>query len=223
MSNFQWHSVHNLHDLKIFYKQVIPKIRKAARRHGYAIGVHGSMVRDLDLIAVPWKENHSSPDQVAKAIQFAACGLRQKKYKWEKKPCGRIATMFPICWEEFNAVHGTGHIDLSLTPTKQERVMSLTNTEQYLTDYVEHAAAPVRQYISALESEIQRLRERHKELEEETRWIPVSERLPEEEGIYLCWFMFDGKGYATTAQFYNGLFRNSDSLKITHWKPITPP
>lgn len=41
---------------------------RVARRHGYAIGVHGSMSRDLDLIAVPWVESASSPDELLKEI-----------------------------------------------------------------------------------------------------------------------------------------------------------
>lgn len=33
---------------------VIDRIRAVAREHGWAIGAHGSLVRDIDLIAVPW-------------------------------------------------------------------------------------------------------------------------------------------------------------------------
>ena len=34
--------------------KIITKIRQIARKHGWAIGVHGSLKRDIDLIAVPW-------------------------------------------------------------------------------------------------------------------------------------------------------------------------
>lgn len=33
------------------------------QRHGYAMGLHGSMVRDLDVIAVPWTED-AAPESV---------------------------------------------------------------------------------------------------------------------------------------------------------------
>lgn len=33
---------------------IVPKIRAIARRYGWAIGSHGTMKRDVDLIAVPW-------------------------------------------------------------------------------------------------------------------------------------------------------------------------
>lgn len=35
-------------------EKTIEKIRKVARRHGWAIGVHGSLKRDIDLIGTPW-------------------------------------------------------------------------------------------------------------------------------------------------------------------------
>jgi|SRR5690606_29697750 len=46
------------------YAWMIPYITRIARRHGYAIGVHGSMSRDLDLIAVPWVEDANEPEEL---------------------------------------------------------------------------------------------------------------------------------------------------------------
>jgi hypothetical protein len=48
--------------------EIIARVRNVARGHGYAIGVHGSLVRDVDLIAAPWIERASAPDELAKAI-----------------------------------------------------------------------------------------------------------------------------------------------------------
>ena len=58
-----------------FHVPVLPAIRRAARDVGFGIGLHGSMRRDLDLIVVPWVENHATPDELAATIQKAACGL----------------------------------------------------------------------------------------------------------------------------------------------------
>lgn len=33
---------------------IVEQVRAVARLHGWAIGAHGSMLRDIDLIAVPW-------------------------------------------------------------------------------------------------------------------------------------------------------------------------
>jgi hypothetical protein len=40
----------------LVYAQIFPMIREKAKELGYAIGLHGSMLRDLDLIAMPWIE-----------------------------------------------------------------------------------------------------------------------------------------------------------------------
>ena len=42
------------------YVEYLPEIRKRAKELGWAIGVHGSLVRDFDLIAVKWVEDASS-------------------------------------------------------------------------------------------------------------------------------------------------------------------
>jgi hypothetical protein len=116
----RWTHVHNKDELEAFYRSVLENIRKEAEYHGYAIGVHGSLRRDLDLIAVPWKHDHSDKNDLAAAIQEAACGFPQESYQWEKKPCRRLAVSFPVCWTErsdgFPAETNLGHIDLSVMP-----------------------------------------------------------------------------------------------------------
>jgi hypothetical protein len=52
-----------------YVKKLIEPIRVVARAHGYAIGVHGSLKRDIDLIAVPWSQEASTPKVLADAIQ----------------------------------------------------------------------------------------------------------------------------------------------------------
>lgn len=55
------------------YKRLIEPLRVVARRLGYALVVHGSMLRDLDLVAVPWVEDGVVPAKtLAKAIQHKA-------------------------------------------------------------------------------------------------------------------------------------------------------
>lgn len=39
---------------------IVERVRALARLHGWAIGEHGSMVRDIDLIAVPWTDDASA-------------------------------------------------------------------------------------------------------------------------------------------------------------------
>lgn len=115
-NGMKWQCVNTEYELKCFYKSIMPRLSLEARKLGYAIGVHGSLHRDLDLIAIPWVDDHSVADELACALQLAACGFKNAAYVWEKKPCGRIATMFPVCWTDC-AIDGAGHIDLSVMPS----------------------------------------------------------------------------------------------------------
>ncbi len=47
---------------------IITKIRDIAKDHGWAIGVHGSLERDIDLIAVPWSDTACDLDALLLAI-----------------------------------------------------------------------------------------------------------------------------------------------------------
>jgi len=95
------------------YLSRIQLVRDVAKLHGYAIGVHGSMKRDLDLIAVPWIENPSSPESLVKAIEIAVSGyiLEPPRGLPVAKPHGRLA------W----SIHlgGGPFIDLSVMPPKE--------------------------------------------------------------------------------------------------------
>lgn len=52
----------------VYAVALYPKLCKTFQKHGYALAVHGSMARDFDIIAVPWAEEVSSPQEVLKAI-----------------------------------------------------------------------------------------------------------------------------------------------------------
>lgn len=64
------------------------------RQVGYSIAVHGSMERDLDLIAVPWTTTADTPevliDHLKQGINAVQIG------KIENKPHGRIAVTLQI-------------------------------------------------------------------------------------------------------------------------------
>ncbi len=56
------------------YAWMIPHITSVARECGYAIGLHGSMNRDLDLIAVPWVDDAISADDLIEKIRESVDG-----------------------------------------------------------------------------------------------------------------------------------------------------
>lgn len=69
-------------------------IWNVARECGYSVGLHGSMKRDCDLIAVPWTEAPEPPqtliDSLCKALNAREVGDR------EPKPFGRLAVNLQI-------------------------------------------------------------------------------------------------------------------------------
>ncbi len=113
-----WFKAKSVDEMQAFYMSRLPYIRAAARRCGYAVAVHGSCRRDFDLMAMAWRECAVQPDELAKTIQYAACGISASVITWERKPLGRIATSLCICWtdhsEQFANMLSVGHIDLSM-------------------------------------------------------------------------------------------------------------
>jgi hypothetical protein len=94
------------------YCYLVPHLAEVARDHGYALTVHGSMQRDLDLVAVPWIDGASGPVELASALY--------ERIKWASshdqpkgpvvRPHGRLAWTI--------ALGGGAYLDLSIMPCK---------------------------------------------------------------------------------------------------------
>lgn len=86
----------------------IARIRALAKEVGYAIGVHGSLERDLDLIAAPWTISAVSAPELAQHIAQGMDG-RVLADVVQDKPLGR--------WSCNIAIEGWFKlIDLSVAP-----------------------------------------------------------------------------------------------------------
>ena len=48
----------------VYTAAMYPGLAAIFHQHGYALAVHGSLARDLDLIAIPWAEVVSEPADV---------------------------------------------------------------------------------------------------------------------------------------------------------------
>src|ERR1700736_3980142 len=81
-----WSPTRNKDELERLYRRIIPQLRRVAKQAGYGLGVHGSLRRDLDLIAVPWVKCALAPNTLAARMQTAMCGSQQPRYEWEQKP-----------------------------------------------------------------------------------------------------------------------------------------
>ena len=86
-------------EIGVFLDHCLPHLRDAARANGYALAVHGSLSRDLDLIAVPWTEAAASLDEIVGALAEATkkatgwghvSGRSDNRWRTDK-PHGRIA------------------------------------------------------------------------------------------------------------------------------------
>ncbi len=100
------------------YHLTIDAMRDAAVSKGYALTVHGSLARDIDLVAVPWTDEAVSAEEVAEAIRQAAAKANPMGVAFV---ASRIADEFPrrrphgrLCW----SYHlGAGpFVDLSVMP-----------------------------------------------------------------------------------------------------------
>ena len=64
-----------------------PGLCDVARDHGYALAIHGSLVNDFDLVAIPWTEQAVSATALKDALMghIGACGydeLLQRDSPW---------------------------------------------------------------------------------------------------------------------------------------------
>ena len=96
---------------------LIPALREVARRYGYALGVHGSLSYDIDLIACPWREGCTDQATLAAAIQEAVRAIAGEAVSLKTdanpthKPHGRLAWSFHM--------GGGPYVDLSVMPTME--------------------------------------------------------------------------------------------------------
>jgi hypothetical protein len=83
--------------LPMIYAAMLNGAREMCESHGYALAIHGSMSRDFDIIAIPWREDCSPPSSVIASLTYALHHLIDGKAEGpEQKPHGRIAWAIPM-------------------------------------------------------------------------------------------------------------------------------
>ena len=107
------------------YMCLYPGLAEIARANGYALAVHGSLARDMDLIAVPWIESPSEPEQVIAAIE-STYGIRRIGSLTEA-PHGRMVQTIGIQF-------GECFIDLSFMAASDRGFKSGTEAAAKLID-----------------------------------------------------------------------------------------
>lgn len=93
------------------YSAIWPDLRDVALTKGYALLIHGSLSRDLDLVAVPWVKHAAPAEELVETLR-ATCdgwiGADAKNGEPGIKPHGRRAWTIVL--------HGHAIIDLSVMP-----------------------------------------------------------------------------------------------------------
>lgn len=108
--------------------RLLGPIRAAAKWKGYSIAVHGSLERDIDLVAVPWVETAASQVRLFEAVFAAVSRIASNAYirndpdadpndytrrSPEPKPHGRLA------WSIYLG-DGRSYVDLSVMPPRRK-------------------------------------------------------------------------------------------------------
>jgi hypothetical protein len=95
-----------------------------AKDHGYSLAVHGSVHRDLDLVAIPWIEEASDPLDLIRAMKEATRTVTTGD-EWDhirpdcsptQKPHGRLAYALHVT----NSGMYGGYLDVSVMPKTQQ-------------------------------------------------------------------------------------------------------
>ena len=113
------------------YARIFTIARCLAWAEGYAIAMHGSFTRDLDLIAVPWAPQACEPEHLARRIESAA-GLKISVHPKNDKPFGRL--VWTMTLPNFGDPR---FVDLSIIPRssiEQDGQAELLEEEQRMID-----------------------------------------------------------------------------------------
>lgn len=102
------------------YVALYPMLLQIAKDHGYTLCVHGSLHRDLDLVAVPWIEEAADPLDLIKAIKDATRTVTHQEDRDQhfpdchptEKPHGRVAYSLHFT---NRGMYG-GYLDISVMP-----------------------------------------------------------------------------------------------------------
>lgn len=83
-----------------------------ARKHGYALAIHGTMINDLDVVAIPWTDEAICAEKLARIFFDKLFWLHHQPlpdYEPEQKSHGRVAYKIPL-------FPGPACVDLSIMP-----------------------------------------------------------------------------------------------------------
>lgn len=98
--------------------EVIADVRRIASDYGYALGVHGSLKRDLDLIAAPWVTRARAASSLARAVGMLPYLRMRKDDEFQppiSRPHGRLGWVYYVVRSQRETPF---YVDLSVMPRR---------------------------------------------------------------------------------------------------------
>ena len=99
------------------YVGIYDMLKGVAVKHGYALAIHGSLMRDMDLIAVPWTEDADAAEVLIKAMTEAVGLVADKPFNVlhpTDEACDGVKPHGRLAW---NIMLGSNaYIDISVMP-----------------------------------------------------------------------------------------------------------
>lgn len=133
----------------IFWVFQWPDLRRAAADCGWALAIHGSVVHDLDLMAMPWIEGHCSADMLAQTLQSILNNppdfVRQPEKYVGEKPNGRIV---------YTIFGGNSYIDLNVIDSTwpyitDEQVVEMAKEHEKMQGFGRLVGSPVSRGVNS--------------------------------------------------------------------------
>lgn len=108
----------------MFYSMCFDSLQSIARELGYNLLLHGSLDRDMDLVAVPWVDEPSSHRELLQALDMHLRGIKyhddhyESGYMFSMLPGGRYS--YVINLDRGGPLNGyvdrQYYLDISITP-----------------------------------------------------------------------------------------------------------
>lgn len=116
------HSEKPTHAKPALYAQYYFQLKEIAESFGYNLLLHGSVNRDLDLVAVPWIDNPKDEFEMIKAMSLHLKGVepvdKDRDSQYSVLPGGRGSYVINLnrggAWNDY--VDNQYYIDISVTP-----------------------------------------------------------------------------------------------------------
>lgn len=102
-----------------FYASIWDDLRNAAMDNGWALGLHGSLANDMDIMAMPWVEDAKPVEEMIKALSDCFTESIFKEHHLvpdTAKPNGRTVYTMTI-WADF-------HLDINIIQPAQPSPLS---------------------------------------------------------------------------------------------------